>query len=168
MKKASPIIIALLAILACGGVYAYRQSRLNTVPDAVWRCLQRPQQMTLYSVEPEGATSRAVGSERFHNFPVLGQVSVSDLFDQKCVEGAIQNAVFTYFGPSGCFNPRHALRVGDGENAYDILICFECGRMVFFVGDNEVGTAGIGGSGDVLDEILKRANVPLAMNSVGR
>ena len=45
----------------------------------------------------------------------------------------------TYEGdPMCCFIPRQGLRVGDAENGADALICLECYRAYFWIGDREL------------------------------
>ena len=85
--------------------------------------------------------------------------------DQQRVAHAIEQAVLHFPDSAACFNPRHALRVSNGQSSYDLLICFECGAMEFFDGDKRVGDTGIGGPPDVLNSILLAASVPLAKGS---
>ena len=64
-------------------------------------------------------------------------------------------------GASRCFVPRHGVRVVEGKIVCDFLICFECGQMVVFSGEEQIDCVEIGGRSDMLNEILKKANVPL-------
>ena len=161
MKKI--VIISLLAALLGGsGIFAYRQWRLRSVPIAVWRCLHQAQQMTLYSIHPQESESALVGSQLFHGYRILGQVPVSAPADQKRVAQAVQHAVLVAFDSAACFNPRQGVRVSDGRDTYDLVICFECGEMEIFAGEERVGNTGMGGSPDALNSILTAGGVPLA------
>ena len=160
--KRLPIILLLIGLLAGGCVFAYRQSRLRSVPAAAWTCLRQPRQMTVYSTIPDPADPALAGARFFHGYRILGEVSVSAATDQQRVAETIKDAVLHFPDPSICFNPRHGIRVTDGHSAYDFVICFECGLMDFYVGDQHVGGTEIGGPPDVLNSILTAAGVPLA------
>jgi len=162
VKRKLLITFLVLVLLAGGGVFAFRQARIHSIPAAAWSCLRQPQQMTLYSVHPEEPESALVGAQLFHGYRVLGQVSVSTASDQQRVADAIKQAVLHIPDPAACFNPRHALRVSDGSNNFDFVICYECGAMEFFTGGKSVGGTGIGGSPDTFNSILRAAGIPLA------
>ena len=161
MKRKLLIPCIVLVLLSGGGVFAFRQARIRSIPAAAWSCLRQPQQMTLYSVHPEEESAR-VGTRLFHGYRVLGQVSVSTPSDQQRVADAIRQAVLHLPDPAACFNPRHALHVSDGSNNFDFVICHECGAMEFFNGDKRIGGTGIGGPPDAFDAILRAAGIPLA------
>ena len=72
VKKKLLITLLAVALLAGGGVYAYRQARLRSVPEVARRCLRQPQQMTLYSIHPEEPESVIVGAQLFHGYRILG------------------------------------------------------------------------------------------------
>ncbi len=155
-------ILCIVVLLAGGSVYAYRQWRLHSIPGAVWRCLRQPRQMTLYSIHPEEDASALVGAQLFHGYRILGQTPVSTLADQRHVAEAIERAVLNFPAPASCFNPRHALRVSDDRDTYDLVICYECGAMEVYVGDKYVGDTGFSGSPAALNSILVAGKVPLA------
>jgi hypothetical protein len=167
MKRKLLIVIGVGAVLAAAGIFSSHESRPGSVPAAAWQCLREPQEMVLYSIHTEeDPASVPAGAQFFHGYRILGQVSISTASDRQRVAEAIRLAVLSHFDQTSCFDPRHALRVSDGHNSYDLLISYECGNLEIFAGDELVAETGMGSSPRALDSILRAANVPLAKPSV--
>jgi hypothetical protein len=167
MSRKLLILAGVAILLAAAGIFSSHESRLQSVPAAAWQCLREPQEMVLYSIHPEeDPASIPAGAQFFHGYRILGQVSLPTATDRQRVSEAIRLAVLSHFDQASCFDPRHALRVSDGRNSYDLLMSYECGNLEIFVGDELVAETGIGGSSRALDSILRAANVPLAKPGV--
>lgn len=162
MKKVLLFIFLVVVVVALGGIYAFRQWRFREIPEVVGNCLLRPQQMILYSINPDGSASALAKAPRFHDYRILGQVSIVAPTDRQRVVDAVESAVLESTVPAACFEPRHGLRVSAGHDTCDLLICFECGRMEMYAGGRQVGGTGVGGSPEDLNSILTAAGVPLA------
>jgi hypothetical protein len=137
------------------------------VAEEIWRCLYYPKEMALFSIDPEMKSEEIRKSKEgslFHDYIVLGSTNIINRNDQYKIAEDIKNAVNSSHGAFLCFDPRHGVRVSDGKVVYDFLICFECGEMKVYSSDGSVESVMIGGSKDVLNEILIKAKVPLPIS----
>jgi len=159
-KVLLPLLI--VTVLVGGGTLVYRLRRLQSVPAAAWHCLREPQQMILYSIHPEEPADFVKGAAVFHGYRILGQVSVAARSEQKRVAAATQHAVLAALGEAACFNPRHGIRVSDGGHTCDFVLCFECGRMDYYLDHQTVGSTIIDRSPDALNAVLREGQVPFA------
>jgi hypothetical protein len=162
MKKQLRIVLLFGVVAAGATIYAYREARLRTIPTSAWECLRHPQQMVLYSIDPDLADP-GTNSNVFHEHRILGQTSVTTATDRATIDSAVRRSVGSWLRRRyNCFNPRHGIRVTDGTTTYDFLVCFECQSMLLFSGEQQVAATGIRGSPTQLNAILSAANVPLA------
>src|ERR1041385_1356322 len=93
MRKKLYIVGAVVGVLIAG-FFVYRGFRLRSFPDAVWRALRAPQQMTIYSIDPDRpAQFNQPTATFFHHFRVLGQSAITDTSTQRTVARAIEYAV---------------------------------------------------------------------------
>ena len=156
------ISLLVVAVSAAAATLAYRLYRLASVPQAAWHCLHESRQMVLYAIHPEESADFLKGATVFHGYRVLGEVPITALPEQQRVVDAVRHAVLSAFDHAVCFNPRHGIRVTDGQHSCDFVICFECGRMDYYLDNTNVGSAPIGGSAESLNAILREAHVSLA------
>ncbi|MCE9526224.1 MAG: hypothetical protein K8R36_09245 [Planctomycetales bacterium] len=66
------------------------------------------------------------GKERIGEYVVLGKVEVEDPQQRKQVMDSIRQAIHKGGTQKMCFDPRHILRVVDGEGTTEFTICFQC------------------------------------------
>ena len=175
------LIIILLIVVTCVAVFisARRKERFHAIPADAWHCLEHPQEMTLYSLDPDlsyanarlaagTSTDAKVETNTFHEYRVLGQTKIDTTTDRVVVANEIRNAVDSWRGHQHlCFNPRHGVRVTDGRSSFDFLPCFECEYLLVFSGEQQVGATVIHRSPDTLNNLLRTANVPLAPPPLG-
>jgi hypothetical protein len=158
------IAILILFLLTAGFVYwRFFRHPGAKLPTAVLQCLQEPQEMTLYSLDPvDGWEFTSGGAERFHNFKVLGQIEVKSPDDRHLVARTIERATSNWNGVRYmCFNPRHGLRITNESGTYDLLICFECQGIEILSGTTQLGDTSLTGSQAPLDGLLRAAHIPL-------
>jgi hypothetical protein len=125
--------------------------------------LRSARQLEVFSIDPDRAKRKP--GEGFHDWKVLGSTTVRDERVVKKVVAAVFAAREKRGGDSyACFEPRHAIRVKQGDRVLDLLICFECLNYTFW--DEQGRRSGVRYSDDspapILDRILKSAGVPLA------
>lgn len=93
------------------------------------------QTFTFYTVDPDprkAARHRTEGAdeaevETLRDWVVLGKVEVTDKADRRMLLAAMQRGIDESDGSVAlCFNPRHAMRIGDGTDSIEYIICFEC------------------------------------------
>jgi len=96
---------------------------------AVHRALAAAQGARLYALHPylhETSGPAWADAERLHDYVVLGSAEVA-ADDAAAVLEAIFDGIRASDGTvAACFNPRHGVRVVDGEHVVDLVICFEC------------------------------------------
>lgn len=98
------------------------------LPPETRRVLLDGPSIELYSL---GGKERAIRgmtpSTVFHQFQVLGSLSITDAATRRRLFDALETGVKENESiVSACFNPRHGIRVTHEGHIYDILICFEC------------------------------------------
>jgi hypothetical protein len=84
-----------------------------------------PHRMTLSSVDP------ALGDSETPHDPNLGEAEITDPVEQKALLSALIEGIKNNDGHGFlCFNPRHSLHIEDGAKSVDLLICFECEKIL--------------------------------------
>lgn len=90
----------------------------------------------LYALDPVRVKPAAPIDDAgyFHNYKVLGQCTVSGSGEIQAVRESMQElekaARYWDGGILACFDPRHGLRVKTARGNMDLLICYECARIV--------------------------------------
>jgi len=123
----------------------------------------------LYSLDPfkKFSSEQERISNGFHGFFVLGVARPG------IVERFLLNAAASWGlaakNPLGhlCFNPRHAIRYAvDGKN-YDLLICFECGEIEAYEGDQRVAALLTGPYPQLIfNSLLSLHSLPIVGNTL--
>ncbi len=63
---------------------------------------------------------------------------------------------------TGCFQPRHGIRAKVGEQSVEVLICFECRPVYFYLGERRGQSITNESPQNAFDKVLKDAGVSLA------
>ena len=95
-------------------------------PDDSDQVFNRGEKVTLYSLEPKESID---GSGKFHGYRILKETQIDGSSRQSLLKRSLTNGMVGSHG-AACFNPRHGLRIVDGEKTVDVVICFECGNFV--------------------------------------
>jgi hypothetical protein len=162
MKRKVLIVIASIIVISYGAMLCAQYYKQSNIPEAAWECLNHPKELILYSICPEPKLTPKDNEVFSHGFKVLGSAAIKNKKDQNVIISEVTRAISTLFAmESACFNPRHCVRVTDGRIVYDFLICYECNYIALYSGEEKIAGIQIRGSGDALNEILKKANVPL-------
>ena len=124
MRAAVCVILALSIVGGCSGGARREHAResLKSIADA--------EKVTLYSLDFR--TDQEPGDAgRFHGYPVLGSIDVSDASRRGAIVAAMSDGIERFRGESGhnCFWPRHGIRAERGGKATDYVICFECAQI---------------------------------------
>src|SRR5262245_48517685 len=85
--------------------------------------------MTLFSIDPASnwPVEKPVEGETIRRYAVLGKVEITDAAQRKEIAERVNRAVANRAQEEyKCFNPRHAIRASQGDDARDFLLCFEC------------------------------------------
>jgi hypothetical protein len=127
-------------------------------PDASGDLFQRGQQITVFWIERSAIPQ---GQSSFHGYHIRGEHKVTTLGLQERLKSGIEEAIATDpgFGAT-CFHPVHGLRVSDGNQSVDMIICFGCGRFAVFSGESErEGTLGKSGDTEFLLNRVLRGSI---------
>ena len=100
----------------------------------VTEALQQADVIHVLSLSPYPAATPA---ERFHEWPVLGTVAVTDPRTLSRVTAALQ--VQQAVGLTTCFWPRHGIRMNLRGQPLDLVICFECLQVQAHHGVRDLG-----------------------------
>ena len=144
-----------------GGYYHLR----DRPPAETWRKVTAAECMTLYSLSPNRCRNAHAGPDCFHEFPVLGQLLVSDPEAIARIAAALTAGVDQGTRGYRCFMPHHGVRADAGGQQVDLVIRFRCQVMeVFGSPDSETfAFADISNMPEtVLDHYLRQSGVPLA------
>ena len=153
-SRIPPIIVSAVAVVfaGCGGD--------AEIPDIA------AESFILYSIDGRDETDgKAIKSgERLHGFPVLGKLDVKDAKTRDELITAFKKGILRGDGSvAACFWPRHAIRTSQNGEIRDYVICFECHQYVVYRGGKSSDAQPIDGSpSEKFNEILQRANIPLA------
>jgi hypothetical protein len=160
------LLIVLTVILLAGVVHVASQF-IRIVPSFA----SDPDELVLFSMDgndhgwdPGMVTGERNQRIRFYDFPVLGYTRIIDPAVCRAVVAAVKKSM-RFAPPQGarCFNPRHVLRVSEGEETVDLVICYECGLYhCYRNGQKERGGTILGDSQPLLDKILTDAGIRLA------
>ena len=129
----------------------------NNIPKAAAQALAHPSQVILYSLEPEPRNQ----PPEFSGYRLLGQVELGPQQARQAIAAFRAAAAGWDHVTAICFNPRHALRVVSGGKNYDFVLCYECHQMRI-IGDGKLVTLGAAGSPEVLNNLLRDANIPVS------
>ena len=139
----------------------------NKLPDDAVEALKSGVKFVIFSLEPllpSGEEERLKPEQKHHGFKILGSTELVNAVNKDSAIASIIEGVKKHTTEgSGCFLPRHSLRVTDSSGKiYDFVTCFQCTKIEVFVGEKTIGGAGIVGSQKPLDDILTAAKIPLA------
>lgn len=124
-------------------------------PDGAYSFFQNAKSITLYSLKPD---SPVEGAGDFHGYTILAKTEIKDERFGYLIKRSFLNSFSLGSGRAACFNPRHGLRLEDGEKEFDIMICFECGWFIAYFEGKEGNGDIIGGPAEIIfDQALKDA-----------
>jgi hypothetical protein len=112
-------------------------AKVKRLPDAVVAALDKAERIEVFALDPNrippGSTTR--GGHAIQGYRVTGRATLTDAGARKDLVAALRKSVADSDGSiARCFNPRHGLRVGEGDGAVELVICFECLHLYAFVG----------------------------------
>lgn len=146
------------------------------LPRSVRNVLENADTLVIYAVEPpinfaikKGDKLPQATSEKLHEYPVYGTVTVSD----KSLRATIIQQLYLGMArgnemrdSAACFLPRHAIRATYRDARVDILLCFECAwSHVFVDGESIARHKTTSEVCDLLNQLLTDADVPLSPGS---
>lgn len=158
------LLVLVAAVFVANVARSHKKYHLVTqLPPKAIEVLEGAEQMTLFSLDPGPFPPSQSGTVRFHANIILGQTTISNPGQRRQISHELQRVVSASDGGFPmCFEPRHGLRVTRGAATYDFLICYQCGRVDTFVGEESIESSGLKGTPRLFNDILRAANIPLA------
>ena len=155
-QRIVPAVAVALLLLGC----ASPRSRSGLDEDA-WVALTEAKSIELLSLKPE-MTGNETG-DVLYGYKVLSRAKTSDAQVRKKLVSALEDSVLDEPVSASCFMPRHALVATHDGHKYELLICFSCGYIRWFVDGKQQEAVLIGGSGtEVFNEEFTSAGLTIA------
>lgn len=132
--------------------------------------LDAPEQLTLYSIDGRDfeAGKEPKTEEKFHGYPVLGKIDVTDAEKRKEIIAALKEGMARSDGKMAkCFWPRHAIRAVEKGKTIDCVICFACYQLEVHEGGSKRVEPTTRDPQKVFNKHLMQAGVPLAPGMAG-
>jgi hypothetical protein len=132
----------------------------SPLPSRFQRILANADSAVLFSLEPQ--TPPNASGARLHYFRILGQTTLDSVETHVAAsefESATSKSSAALYS---CFDPRHALRIVSDGHIYDFLLCYSCHSVEVFENDKIVAGANAEGSPAVLNELLRKHQIPLS------
>lgn len=140
-----------------------KAARENVLPAKLAKALKLAQEVTLYSLDPVAVGEGKTDGEKLVNWMVLGKIEIKQT---SLARTAIDLFVEAYENGAGevglCFEPRHALRVKDGTETFDFIMCFKCHLAAVYRGNERVAVVQMRGSPAWYNELLQAAGIRVA------
>ena len=103
-------------------------------PDSSSSVFEKGQQMSLLWIDPPISSQKPI---TFHGCHVRRERIITDPKLKEELRAALNAAIANNTGNAAkCFIPHHGLRVSQGNQSVDLIICFECRRLVVYSGHN--------------------------------
>ncbi len=121
---------------------------------------------TLYSIDGNAepsAENAPDDASHFHGYPILGKVNLDSALDRQALVDALYDGIAASDGTvAACFIPRHAIRVVEGDQVTDYVICFECLSIEIHAGGKSTDEQTTAAPRPVFNRYLEQAGIPLA------
>ena len=133
-----PLVIAAIGSLSLVGTIAQPKSQPTQVqlqkafPDTSSTVFENGQQMSVFWIDPPQSSQVPM---TFHGCHVRRERIITDPKLKAELRAAVNEAIANNSGIAGkCFIPHHGLRVSQGIQSVDLVICFDCHRLAVYSG----------------------------------
>ena len=110
---------------SAGAIPAAAPGRANELPGTTRETLERAETIEIFHLDP---TPREGGP--FHGYAIIEKATLRPA-DRDALLAALDQGVATWNKQQAkCFNPRHGIRANSGARYVDLVVCFECQRIM--------------------------------------
>ncbi len=162
------LLICIASVFAC----VPGCSSGNGLPPDATIALQEATSFELLSLDPGQSQNpdrrdSQTEADRLHGWIVLGTTAIQDSNTRATLVSRFAAGVAEHNGMvASCFNPRHAIKLIHDGKTHVFVICFECAQVEWYIDGQETNGFLIAVSPQpMFDEVLQKANVPLAEKS---
>lgn len=152
------VVLGLLLLIA--GLVQHRYTPFNYFPAEVVEALRKDPETTLFSIDPFRDSEALKDTLRNHH--VYGKTVLSPAEDRDTLVNVLTESTRGAWEGAACFDPRHALRATGPRGTYDLIICFQCGRVHVHHPDGRKQLVFIRASADKYNDYLTSRNIPLS------
>ena len=121
--------------------------------------LENADSFEFYSLEP---LKKNEEGDKLHGWFVLGKVKIKCEEQKQIIESLYKSIADSNGVGARCFAPRHGIRAKKGEETVDLLVCFECYKVLIIKGDKRGQETLTASAQKVFDKILEKHNITLA------
>jgi hypothetical protein len=134
--------------------------------------LEKASEWELLALDPFERTPDP--KDAFHEWQVRCKTTVKSADARKALLAALDKGIADHaekrrkelemglLKAGGCFQPRHGLRATAGGQTVEVLICFECAPVHFYLGERKGHVETVESPQDAFDRVLKDAGVSIA------
>ena len=102
-------------------------------------------------------------NEKFHEYPVLGKITITEANQRQQLINALNDSIDSSDGSvAACFIPRHGLRLTEGTDITDYVICFQCHQIKIHSNGKVDAVLTAGDAALKFNAFLKEAGIPIA------
>jgi hypothetical protein len=135
--------------------------------------LERAAEWELLALDPD-PDLKPDPKDAFRGWKVRGKTAVKAADARKALLAALDKGIADHaekrrkerekglVTESGCFQPRHGIRATAGGQTVEVLICFECKPVQFYLGERKGQVETDESPQDTFDKVLKDAGVSVA------
>jgi hypothetical protein len=165
-------LLALASLMACVSLV-----RADGLPANVQTAFAKADEIELYSLDPRDR--KPDPTKAFHGWKVLGKTTIKDKKHRESLVTALKEGIREQdekrrqerakglLTETGCFMPRHGIRVAHAGKTFDLVICFECQPIKVFVGEKQEESVETTGSPQpTFDQLLRDAGIKLSPSSI--
>jgi hypothetical protein len=146
--------------LIAGLAWLIPSGNANHLPREADRILNNAVRSMLYSLDPGNMTQAR--SPVFGYCTVLGRTELNQAQTTEAAKALNEAIAGSNGAAAACFNPRHALEIEADGHTYDYVVCYECQQLDVFKDGVQVASVLVKGPPQVLNDLLRANNIPLA------
>ena len=157
----------LLMVALVGGFWCDQANCADPDGHTAWAVLEKAESIELFSLDPAFEDQNKDG---YHGWKILGKTTIKDMASRKKLVATLGKGIDDSDGRgSKCLDPRHGIRVEQGNKTFDFVVCFQCSYVHIYLGDKQIDIWYTTKSPQPeFDKILKEAKVPLPPARDGR
>ena len=121
------------ALLLTGRAFAEIKKELPPEVAAALKNADRFEFYTLNPADPKKASEKS--PDYFHGWRIVDHKPIDDAKERVKLADAFVRGVKEGKGAARCFEPRHGIRVTQGQKRFDFVISFECLQSLVYEGD---------------------------------
>lgn len=126
--------------------------------------LDNSEEFMLYSLDPYLPNKHPIKG-KLYKYAILGQTKISDLKDREKLVDALYTGMELPANRAFCFEPHHAIRATRRGRTVDVVICFGCGVVDFYVNGKKQSRHTVSyKTSKVFEQAVQQAHLPARLS----